>query len=116
MLILDPLCDGMLATLAVEETCFMEAQHGKDDRCTQLESREVRAFKERTTDRQLRLIRKLQETTYSLGDTCMSGAVPSCAYLIDVLKDSVVKSITLQSLILSHTVSLALRTPRGPVL
>ena len=46
----------------------------------------------------------------------MSGAVPSCAYLIDVLKDSVVKSITLQSLILSHTVSLALRTPRGPVL
>jgi len=45
----------------------------------------------------------------------MGGAVPSCAYLIDVLEDSVGESRTFQSLVLSHTVSLALRTPRGPV-
>jgi len=37
--------------------------------------REVRAFKGRTTGKQPILISKPQETTYSLGDTCMGGVV-----------------------------------------
>jgi len=44
----------------------------------------------------------------------MGGAVLSCAYLIDVLENSAVESITLQSFVLSYTVSLALRIPVAP--
>ena len=40
----DPLCDGMLAVLAVEETGFIEAQYGKDGRCTQLERSRSKGF------------------------------------------------------------------------
>jgi hypothetical protein len=43
---LDPLCDGVLAVLAVEETGFIKAQHGKDGRCAQLERSRSKGFRE----------------------------------------------------------------------
>jgi hypothetical protein len=46
LLDLDPLCDGMLAVLAVEETGFIKAQHGKDGGCTQLERSRSEGFRE----------------------------------------------------------------------
>jgi hypothetical protein len=44
---LDPLGDGMLTVLAVEETGFVEAQHSKDGRCTQLERSRSKSFQDK---------------------------------------------------------------------
>lgn len=43
---LDPLRDGMLAILAVEEAGFIKAQHGKDGCCTELERSRSEGFRE----------------------------------------------------------------------
>jgi hypothetical protein len=43
---LDPLCDGVLTIPAVEETGFVEAQHGKDGRCAELERSRSQGFQD----------------------------------------------------------------------